>query len=101
MADGIAEIIAAELLSKLGPRIDESVERAIAKLREPLPLLDTEDLAKVLGVSGKTIQRLRAQNMPFVPVGDSVRFELDRVLAWFRARALAPEGLRAIEGGKR
>jgi len=43
----------------------------------PTPTLTSEQLAQVLGVSAKTIFRLRGEGMPFLPVGDSPRYEVD------------------------
>lgn len=68
---------------------------------EALPaLLDRAQLARQIGVSCGTVDRLRREGLPALLVGDAPRFQLDRVLAWLAARS-EPAGLRAIEGGRR
>lgn len=50
-------------------------------------LLDREACARMLGVSLGTLDRLRREGLPRVPVGDVDRFEADAVLMWLRERA--------------
>jgi excisionase family DNA binding protein len=70
------------------------------RVAEPAPLLTKQQLAAALGVSTATIDRLcREGTIPFVPVGDSRRFDLASVRQALEARAatnvtppqLAPE----------
>lgn len=58
------------------------------------PLWTTKVLAKFLGCSERQIPRLRAEGMPAIRVGELVRFNPSRVIAWLdsrdtRARQLA------------
>jgi excisionase family DNA binding protein len=55
---------------------------------EPAPLLSKQQLAAALGVSTATIDRLcREGAIPFLPVGDSRRFDLGSVRQALEARA--------------
>lgn len=49
-------------------------------------LVDREGLAKALGCSVGTVDRLRDDGMPTLAVGDSPRFQLSVVLTWLAAR---------------
>ena len=49
-------------------------------------LLDRSGLARELGFSVSTVDKLRADGCPHVRVGDVPRFELPTVLAWLRNR---------------
>lgn len=51
-------------------------------------LLKTEQLAKVLNVSPRTVHTLREQGLPFIKLGRSIRFHLADVLAWIKSRPL-------------
>ncbi len=45
-------------------------------------ILTKEELATYLKVTERTIDRLRKKGMPFLKVGDTVRFKKDAVLKW-------------------
>jgi excisionase family DNA binding protein len=45
-------------------------------------ILTKEELANYLKVTERTIDRLRKKGMPFLKVGDTVRFQKDAVLKW-------------------
>lgn len=45
-------------------------------------ILTKEELSTYLKVTERTIDRLRKKGMPFLKVGDSVRFKKDAVLKW-------------------
>jgi hypothetical protein len=83
--------------------VAEEVAKALAVPRKPPPKLDREGLAEVLAISSKQLDRLRAEpGFPQDWIGESPRFDLERVLLWFRARhesASAKGGLRVVEGG--
>lgn len=49
-------------------------------------LLDRAGLARAVGKSVASVDRLVREGLPFLAVGDVRRFELDAVLAWLRAR---------------
>lgn len=54
-------------------------------------LLDRAELARALGVSTATLDRLRKRpHFPHVPVGDLEKFELEPVLRWLRAQGSEP-----------
>jgi hypothetical protein len=67
--------------------------RALAKAREDTApaLLDRSDIARRLGVSPSTVDRLRREGMPATFVCSSPRFELDRCLDWLRAHSQPSE----------
>jgi hypothetical protein len=65
--------------------VAEVLEHHHAASTEPA-LLDRAGLARALGVSAPTVDRMRAEGAPELRVGDSPRFELAAVLAWLRER---------------
>ena len=52
------------------------------------PLLDKRELARQLGVSVATIDRLDREGQPFLRVGDAKRYDLAAVHAWHRERSV-------------
>jgi hypothetical protein len=52
------------------------------------PLLDKRELARALGVSVATIDRLDREGQPFLRVGDVKRYDLATVHAWHRERSV-------------
>lgn len=57
------------------------------RLKEPpTALLTTDELARELRISGRTIARLRGEGLPTIWIGDSPRFELGPVIEWLRKR---------------
>ncbi|HZO14641.1 MAG TPA: helix-turn-helix domain-containing protein [Polyangiaceae bacterium] len=75
--------------------VREAVRSELAEFHpaQPKPsLLDAEALAHELGVSVPTVRRLAKRGaIPFVLVGESLRYELARVLAQLRADAEAKD----------
>ena len=68
------------LSERILARLDEQIER------EPLPaLIDRGGLARQLGVSVPTVDRLGRQGCPTVWDCDAPRFELPRVLDFLRS----------------
>ena len=49
-------------------------------------LLTRQQAAQALGISPSTLQKLQADGLPSVRIGESPRFELDRCLEWLRDR---------------
>ena len=47
-------------------------------------ILTREQLAKLLQVTEKTVDRLRKEGMPFFKVGANIRFDKEEVLKWLR-----------------
>jgi excisionase family DNA binding protein len=55
-------------------------------------LLKTDELAKQLRVSPRTIHTLRENGLPALKVGGSIRFDLQEVLAWLKAKTQQMQG---------
>jgi hypothetical protein len=55
------------------------------------PLLDKRELARQLGVSLATIDRLDREGQPYLRVGDAKRYDLAAVHAWHRERSAPSE----------
>lgn len=45
-------------------------------------LYTTQEIAKMLSVSEKTIYNFRLEGMPYKTLGRSVRFDADEVIEW-------------------
>lgn len=79
--------------------------RAMAEAEPPGPvLLDREGLARALGCSTGTVDKLRKQGLPERRLGDSPRFVLAEVLAWLpstprQSGAPAPGAGRTARSG--
>ncbi len=73
--------------------LESLVNRAVSAalyLRSTGPVLvGKQDLARQIGVSASQIDRLRKLGLPSVKVGDSVRFEPAKVVAWLKERETA------------
>ena len=71
----------------------------IAANREPTPdgtrLLTKEELAKKIGKSKSTIDRLDREGAPHVFVGDTKRYDLEKYRSWLVARGKRPTTARA------
>lgn len=68
--------------------VSEAVAAALAE-HQPVAsprLLDRQALAEMFGCSLPTVDKLRAEGMPELRVGDSPRFEREAVLGWLRSR---------------
>ena len=50
------------------------------------PIVDKREIARRLGVSVASVDRLDREGQPFVRVGDVKRYNMTEVLAWHRAR---------------
>jgi predicted DNA-binding transcriptional regulator AlpA len=92
----------AEDLDQIAAVVRDAVAEEVAKVRTGAParaLVDRRGLASALAISTAALDRLREEPaFPEVRIGDSPRFELDRVLEWLRARGDAP-ALRVVVGG--
>lgn len=73
--------------------LEALVNRAVGvalSLRSGLAVLvDKQDLARQIGVSASQIDRLRKLGLPSLKVGESVRFEPAKVMAWLAERVTA------------
>jgi hypothetical protein len=77
------------LESMVGPLVERVADQVVARLleRETTPaLLDRNGLAKALGVSVATIERLVKSGLPFVKLVDSKRYILADAMEWLRSR---------------
>ena len=75
-------------VGELRALVAEAVADALAELelgpRPPPALLTKPQVAHVLGLSVPQVDRLRREGLPWLRVGDAVRFELDAVMDWVR-----------------
>ncbi len=85
-------IMPAEQLSAL---IARAVKDGLAANQGQPLLVDKQTLARQLGISADHIDHLRKRGLPWVPVGQAVRFEPLAVLAWLRN-----DGPRAQQEGQ-
>jgi hypothetical protein len=74
---GLAEHVAAAVIERLVPLLERPQAPA---------LLDRRGIAMALNCGLDTIDKLRAEGMPSLRVGDAPRFELEAVLRWLRER---------------
>ena len=76
-------------VGELGLLVREAVGVATEKVAPAPRLLDREALSLALSCSGSMVDKLRRGGMPFVRLGDSPRFELERCLEWLRKEGAA------------
>lgn len=64
--------------------IREAVERALADQRQDVApvLIDRNGVARALGISPSTVDRLRRDGLPCVLIGDSPRFLAAECVSW-------------------
>lgn len=74
-------VATAEQLAEL---IRAAVEEALAEQRQDLApaLLDRAGIARALGISPSTVDRLRRDGLPCVLIGDSPRFLAAECVSW-------------------
>ena len=65
----------------------EQMAEFLEDARAPIRLLDTNGCAQWLGVTPRTLSKLRTMGMPHLFVGDSPRFEAAAVLEWLKVNA--------------
>jgi hypothetical protein len=87
-APGAVVLVTVEQLREL---LREQLDAAAAEHATDVrpALLDRRGLAGRLDVSLPTLDRLRAEGMPELRLGDSPRFELDACLRWLREKSSA------------
>jgi hypothetical protein len=85
----ILAAVAALLDAVLPAPVDTAPEPA-PPAPSPQPLVDKRELARVLGVSVATIDRLDREGQPHVRVGDVKRYCVADVVAWHRERTPPP-----------
>lgn len=85
-AGGIADDRMAVTLTvgELRQLVTDAALAAVAGRNAAPLLVDKQDMAHQLGCSPAHIDHLRKRGMPWVPVGQVVRFEPARVLEWLR-----------------
>ena len=75
----------------LEPLVEQIADAVAARVQAPPPsLLDRNDLAKALGISTATVDRLARAGMPAIRLVDSKRYLLADVLAWLKSRGQEP-----------
>lgn len=85
-------LTSAQLSALIGKAVADALASNAANdapSRGEILLVDKQDLARLLGCSPAHIDHLRKRGMPWVPVGQMVRFEPPNVLAWLREQAAA------------
>lgn len=104
MADALVVLRADELRELVTNAVSDALERLDAP-REAPALIDKATLARALDCSTRTVDRLIADGLPLVRLGEAPRFRLDAVLAWLDARQPASgaesRGLRNGRKGRR
>lgn len=78
--------IAREILT---PVLKEVVADHLRAIPPKKTILTQAELADELRVSVPTLRKEIEAGLPWIPVGDHKRFELDQVLEWLRARRVA------------
>ncbi len=75
----------------IGAIVEAAVRRALEdqEPRDVEPLWTTEQAARYLGVSERTLANLRGKGMPYRKIGDCVRYEKSEIDQWTRAQAKA------------
>lgn len=88
MADPLSVAIAAAVAHALEPVLEQLAElrRHLEAPAAPPALVDRRGLARELGVSVATVDRLRAEGAPELRVGDAPRFRVGDVVDWLRGR---------------
>jgi excisionase family DNA binding protein len=74
--------------SELGQLIERAVIKAL-KVANDNHLVDRQEIAQRLGVSPSQVDRLRKQGLPVVMVGENVRFQPAKVIAWLKESGAA------------
>lgn len=82
--------LAPEAAATLIERLADAVAERIGGVQAPPALLDRSELARALGCSTASVDRLVRDGLPSVWLVESRRFELGAVLAWLRAHGKEP-----------
>lgn len=89
-ADPLGEALARVLGPMLEPMIKRALIEALAEVQAAEPpgrrLHDAREVGVAIGCSSATVNRLVREDMPYVLVGDTRKFDLDEVLAWLKTR---------------
>lgn len=99
----IARVLLAELLEVLEHDTELAGRLRAVFMTDTAPsstpaLLDRAELAKALKVSPATLDRLRGEaSFPELTIGDSPRFELERVLSWLRSRSPSEKPANVVD----
>ncbi len=88
----VAVLTAEQLQQLVEDAVDAALERHAENVSEPPALLTQAELSKALSVSVRTVHTLRRRGIPTVMVGDSPRFSLSEVIAWFRSQPAVTAG---------
>lgn len=71
---------------QLAELIRDAVAEALAEQSQDVAaaLLDRNGIARALGVSPSTVDKLRREALPYIMLGDSPRFEPAACIEWLR-----------------
>ena len=81
------------------PDVDELEAAPVTTVAGPLPLLDADGVAALLGISRRTVEKWVAERrIPFVKLGDTgaggrgvlVRFRPESLDEWIRSKEVPP-----------
>ena len=75
--------------AELESLVNRAVSAALYLRGDGPTLVGKQDLARQIGVSASQIDRLRKLGLPSVKVGESVRFEPAKVVAWLKGQESA------------
>ena len=88
-----ADPLSSALAAAIEPIVERAVERALGELvaRQAAPaVLDRAGLARGLGCSVASIDRLLREGVPHVRLGSDPRFVLADVIRWLQSRESRP-----------
>jgi len=75
------------LVDRFALTVADLIDERLGRMQQPIKrLLDRRGLAEMLDCGVDTVDRLRREGLPELKVGDSPRYEAERVLAWMRDR---------------
>lgn len=85
MTDGLVILTPAQLQEL----VKQAVGEVLAEHQQdtaPPALVDRQGLARALGVSPGTVDKMRQRGCPEVRIGECPRFEVGAVVAWLKQR---------------
>ena len=85
LTEQIAEV--AELVGFIASNAIENTQR-----RKMEPVLTNDDVTKMLGISKRTLQRLRSENrIDFIKIGNQCRYQVEAIERMVEERTIAKE----------
>lgn len=71
------------------PSCDMQKMAPVSPLFENQKLVTREELSDILQLSKSTVSKLMNEGLPYLKIGRSVRYQVDKVLAWLQRRSVA------------